>query len=199
VTKVIALTGNVAAGKSKVAELFADWGATVVDADVLVRQLQQPGEPVFDAIIARFGSDMLRDDGGLDRAALRRRILGDAEAKRDLEAIVHPAVAERRRQLTAAAADRGAPVVVADIPLLFEADDPAAYDAVVLVDAPQLVRRERLIALRGMDPDEADRLMAAQLPSGLKRRAADFVIDNDGDMQLLRERALAVWHALERR
>jgi dephospho-CoA kinase len=199
VTKVIALTGNVAAGKSKVAELFADWGATVVDADVLVRQLQQPGEPVFDAIIARFGSDMLRDDGGLDRAALRRRILGDAEAKRDLEAIVHPAVAERRRQLTAAAADRGAPLVVADIPLLFEADDPAAYDAVVLVDAPELVRRERLIALRGMDPDEADRLMAAQLPSGLKRRAADFVIDNDGDMQLLRERALAVWHALERR
>jgi dephospho-CoA kinase len=199
VTKVIALTGNVAAGKSKVAELFADWGATVVDADVLVRQLQQPGEPVFDAIIARFGSDMLRADGGLDRAALRRRMLGDAEAKRDLEAIVHPAVAERRRQLTAAAADRGAPVVVADIPLLFEADDPAAYDAVVLVDAPQLVRRERLIALRGMDPDEADRLMAAQLPSGLKRRAADFVIDNDGDLQLLRERALAVWHALERR
>jgi dephospho-CoA kinase len=199
VTKVIALTGNVAAGKSKVAELFADWGATVVDADVLVRQLQQPGEPVFDAIIARFGSDMLRADGGLDRAALRRRMLGDAEAKRDLEAIVHPAVAERRRQLTAAAADRGAPLVVADIPLLFEADDPAAYDAVVLVDAPQLVRRERLIALRGMDPDEADRLMAAQLPSGLKRRAADFVIDNDGDMQLLRERALAVWHALERR
>jgi dephospho-CoA kinase len=199
VTKVIALTGNVAAGKSKVAELFADWGATVVDADVLVRQLQQPGEPVFDAIIARFGSDMLRDDGGLDRAALRRRILGDAEAKRDLEAIVHPAVAERRRQLTAAAADRGAPLVVADIPLLFEADDPAAYDAVVLVDAPELVRRERLIALRGMDPDEADRLMAAQLPSGLKRRAADFVIDNDGDLQLLRERALAVRHALERR
>jgi dephospho-CoA kinase len=199
VTKVIALTGNVAAGKSKVAELFADWGATVVDADVLVRQLQQPGEPVFDAIIARFGSDMLRADGGLDRAALRRRMLGDAEAKRDLEAIVHPAVAERRRQLTAAAADRGAPLVVADIPLLFEADDPAAYDAVVLVDAPQLVRRERLIALRGMDPDEADRLMAAQLPSGLKRRAADFVIDNDGDLQLLRERALAVWHALERR
>jgi dephospho-CoA kinase len=199
VTKVIALTGNVAAGKSKVAELFADWGATVVDADVLVRQLQQPGEPVFDAIIARFGSDMLRADGGLDRAALRRRMLGDAEAKRDLEAIVHPAVAERRRQLTAAAADRGAPLVVADIPLLFEADDPAAYDAVVMVDAPELVRRERLIALRGMDPDEADRLMAAQLPSGLKRRAADFVIDNDGDMQLLRERALAVWHALERR
>jgi dephospho-CoA kinase len=199
VTKVIALTGNVAAGKSKVAELFADWGATVVDADVLVRQLQQPGEPVFDAIIARFGSDMLRADGGLDRAALRRRMLGDAEAKRDLEAIVHPAVAERRRQLTAAAADRGAPLVVADIPLLFEADDPAAYDAVVLVDAPELVRRERLIALRGMDPDEADRLMAAQLPSGLKRRAADFVIDNDGDLQLLRERALAVWHALERR
>jgi dephospho-CoA kinase len=199
VTKVIALTGNVAAGKSKVAELFADWGATVVDADVLVRQLQQPGEPVFDAIIARFGSDMLRADGGLDRAALRRRMLGDAEAKRDLEAIVHPAVAERRRQLTAAAADRGAPLVVADIPLLFEADDPAAYDAVVLVDAPESVRRERLIALRGMDPDEADRLMAAQLPSGLKRRAADFVIDNDGDLQLLRERALAVWHALERR
>jgi dephospho-CoA kinase len=199
VTKVIGLTGNVAAGKSRVAELFAAWGATVIDADVLVRQLQRPGEPVFDAIVAHFGPGVLQDNGELDRAALRQRILNDSEARRDLEAIVHPAVAARRRQLTASAMERGVSLIVADIPLLFEADHPEDYDAVVLVDAPESLRRERLISLRGMDPAEADRLMATQLPSALKRRAADFVIDNDGDLELLRERALAVWLALEQR
>lgn len=198
-TKVIGLTGNVAAGKSKVAELFAAWGATVIDADVLVRQLQRPGEPVFDAIVAHFGPGVLQDNGELDRAALRQRILDDSEARRDLEAIVHPAVARRRRELTASAIERGVSLIVADIPLLFEADHPEDYDAVVLVDAPESLRRERLITMRGMDAAEADRLMATQLPSALKRRAADFVIDNDGDLDLLRERALAVWLALEQR
>lgn len=195
-TKVVALTGNVAAGKSSVAALLAAWGATLIDADRLVRQLQQPGEPVFDAIVARFGPTVVEPDGNLDRDALRRRILADPRAKHDLESIVHPAVAERRRALTEAAQRRGDLLVVADIPLLFEADDPNEYDAVVLVDAPEAVRRARLIAHRGFDPDEADRLLAAQLPSALKRRAADFVIDNDSDLASLEQRTRAVWQAL---
>src|SRR5689334_5932107 len=95
-----ALTGNIAAGKSSVAALLADWGAVVIDADTIVRSLQRPGTPVFDAIAARFGSGVLAPDGSLDRAALRRRILADTGDKRALEAIVHPAVeAERRRLL----------------------------------------------------------------------------------------------------
>ena len=195
-TRIVALTGNVAAGKSSVVALFEQWGATIIDADKLVRQLQRPGEPVLGAIAARFGASVLRDNGELDRAALRELMLTDHDAKHDLEAIVHPAVAERRRELTAAAVQRGDPLVIADIPLLFEADDPAEYDAVVLVDAPATLRRERLIALRGLSPVDADRLMAAQLPSDFKRRAADFVIDNDSDMAALEQRARAVWQAL---
>jgi dephospho-CoA kinase len=85
---------------------------------------------------------------------------------------------------------------VADIPLLYEADNPSEYDAVVLVDAPEALRRERLIQRRGYDPDEADRLIAAQLPSALKRQAANFVIDNDGDLEALELRTRTVWQAL---
>ena len=195
-TRVVALTGNVAAGKSSVASLFTAWGATLIDADVLVRQLQQPGEPVFEAIIGRFGRDVVNADGGLDRRALRRQILADPDAKHDLEAIVHPAVAERRRFLTEEARRRGDRLVVADIPLLFEADDPSEYDAVVLVDAPEAVRRARLITLRGFGPEEADQLIAAQLSSALKRQAADHVIDNDSDFATLEQRTRAVWQAL---
>ena len=195
-THVVALTGNVAAGKSRVANLFEAWGATLIDADALVRQMQRAGEPVFESIVARFGSGVVGEDGELDRAALRRQILSDPHAKRDLEAIVHPAVAARRHALTAEAVERGVPIVIADIPLLFEADNPDAFDAVVLVDAPEALRKARLVALRGLTPFEADQLIAAQLPSTLKRRAADFVIDNDADLPTLEQRARVVWQAL---
>lgn len=197
-TKVVALTGNVAAGKSRVTALFAQWGATVIDADQLVRELQQPGEPVFEAIVSRFGARVVDLEGRLNRRELRRIMLDDPEAKRDLEALVHPAVIQARIDLTELAAEQGAKLVIADIPLLFEVDDPGQYDAVVVVDAPEQVRRQRLIELRGMEPDEADRLMAAQLPSALKRRAADFVIDNDGDLEALERRACEVWQELNR-
>jgi dephospho-CoA kinase len=194
-----ALTGNIAAGKSAVAALFADWGATIIDADAIVRELEVPGTPVFDAIAARFGSAVLAPDGSLDRAALRGRILADAGERRALEAIVHPAVeAERRRRLRAAPAGRDS-IVVSDIPLLFEAMDPAVFDAVVLVDAPEAVRRERLVRLRRVAPAEAAALLAGQLPAAPKRERADFVIDNDGSVERLRDRAWEVWRKLRSR
>lgn len=196
-TRVVALTGNVAAGKTQVTALFREWGATIIDADRLVRDLQRPGQPVFDRIIARFGDAMRREDGELDRDALRRLVLEDTSARFELERIVHPAVAARREELITAARQRGDPVVVVDIPLLFEADDPSRYDTVVLVDAPVAVRRERLISQRGMDPHEADLLIASQLPTGPKRVAARHVIDNDADLETLVERARAVWGAIE--
>ncbi|HEX5631715.1 MAG TPA: dephospho-CoA kinase, partial [Gemmatimonadales bacterium] len=176
----VALTGNVASGKSTVAALFAAWGATVIDADALVHELQRPGTGVYEAIVRRFGHRIVGPRGLLDRDALRARVLADPDARRDLEAIVHPAVARRREELVADARRRGAPVVVSDIPLLFEALDPAAFDAVVLVDAPAAVRRRRLVEERGLDPAEAERLMAAQLPSAAKRARSTWVIDNDG-------------------
>jgi dephospho-CoA kinase len=186
----VALTGNVAAGKSTVVDYFRRWGATVIDADVLVREVQSPGTPVLAAIVKRFGRDVLQPDGSLDRAALRVRILGDESARRALEAMVHPAVQRRRESLVDAAWKRGDRIVINDIPLLFEALDPAQFDAVVLVDAPALVRRARLRGLRGLSDEEADQLLAAQAPAERKRKRSDFVIDNDGNFDVLERRAV---------
>jgi dephospho-CoA kinase len=186
----------VASGKSTVARLFAEWGATLIDADALVREVQQPGSPVLDAIGRRFGPAVIRTDGGLDRDALRRVILDDRAARAELEAIVHPAVQRRRAELLALARARGDRIVVQDIPLLFEALDPAAFDAVVLVDAPEPVRRSRLIRARGLDPAQADRLIAAQMPSGPKRARSHIVIDNQGSLDDLRAQAREAWQRL---
>ncbi|HTH65041.1 MAG TPA: dephospho-CoA kinase [Gemmatimonadales bacterium] len=195
----VALTGNVAAGKSTVAKCFRHWGATIIDADELVHEVQAPGSPVLGAIVRRFGPEMLLPDGSLDRAALRNRVMGDAAARRTLESLVHPAVQRRRETLLDAAWKRGDKIVVNDIPLLFEALDPAQFDVVVFVDAPPTVRRTRLRALRGLQDEEADQLLAAQAPADRKRKRSDFVIDNDGSFDDLERRAREVYEELQRR
>src|SRR3989442_1415466 len=139
----VALTGNIAAGKSTVVDLFRRWGATIVDADVLVREAQAPGGEVLAAIAGRFGADVLASDGTLDRAALRGKVMGDQAALDALNQIVHPAVRRRREELLREAREGGDLLVVNDIPLLFEALDPAQFDAVVLVDAAVALRRAR--------------------------------------------------------
>jgi dephospho-CoA kinase len=194
--KHIGLTGNVAAGKSSVAALFRRWGATVIDADEIVRELQRPGTAVLAAIVRRFGPAILHGDGTLDRAHLRALMLHDAPARHDLESIVHPAVLRRRLALLELARQNGAPLVVSDIPLLFETTDPAEFDAVVLVDAPAEIRRRRLVDHRGLSVEEADRLIAAQEPAGPKRQRARFVIENDADERTLEQRTRAVWDAV---
>jgi dephospho-CoA kinase len=194
----VALTGNIASGKSTVARLFQRFGATVIDADAVVRELQQPGTPVFEAIVRRFGQGVVAADGGLDRAALRDVVFRDARARADLNAIVHPAVRARRDTLIAEAGARGVRIVVQDIPLLFETLDPAAFDLVVLVDAPPELRRERLARDRGIGAEEADRLMAAQMPAAEKRARSDIVIENDADLATLEARSLAAWHQIEK-
>ena len=192
----VALTGNIAAGKSTVAELFRRWGATVIDADQLVREAQAPGQPVLKDIASRFGAKVIRPDGTLDRAALRAAVLADPGALADLNRIVHPEVHRRRLLLLGEARARGDRIVVSDIPLLFEADNPGAFDAVVLVDAPEMVRRGRLLASRALSSADVDRMMAAQLSPTLKRARSDHIIDNDGDFPALERAARAVWEAL---
>jgi dephospho-CoA kinase len=192
----VALTGNIGAGKTTVAELFRSWGATIIDADRLVRETQAPGQPVLSQIAARFGAGLIQKDGSLDRAALRARVLREPAALAELNRIVHPEVHRRRKRLLKEARARGDRVVVSDIPLLFEAADPSEFDAVVLVDAPEPVRRARLLASRPLPGGEVDRMMAAQLPSALKRQRSDFVIDNDGDLPALERAAASVWQAL---
>jgi len=195
----VALTGNIAAGKTTVARLFQEWGATVIDADRLAQDAQAPGGPVLARIVERFGRGTLRPDASLDRAALRRAVLADPEALRALNAIVHPEVHRRRRAALAEARARGDRIVVTDIPLLFEADDPTAYDTIVLVDAPAAVRRDRIVRERGLGPDEADRMLAAQAPAEGKRSRSDFVIENAGSQADLERVARAVWLRLEAR
>lgn len=190
----VALTGNVAAGKSTVADLFREWGATVIDADAIVHDLQRPGTPVFEAIVRRFGAGVVGSDGTLDRAALRRRILADPSDRKGLERIVHPAVEAERRRLMARRPN--ASIAVSDLPLLFEAMDPSGFDAVVLVDAPEPIRLARLVRERGLAPGEAEALIRAQLPAESKRSRSDYVIANRGTLGELRPRAEKVWRAL---
>jgi dephospho-CoA kinase len=195
----VALTGNIASGKSTVAELFRAWGATLIDADRLVRDAQAPGSPVLRAIAARFGQDLIDPAGVLDRQALRRRVMGDPNALADLNRLVHPDVLRRRAALEREARSRGDRIVVSDIPLLFEAADPSAFDVIVLVDAPVEVRRARLLAQRGLTPADADQMLAAQAPAGPKRERSTYVIDNDGDRASLETQARRVWAELDAR
>jgi len=195
--RVIALTGSAAAGKSTVGALFREWGTPVIDADVLVRDLQRRGEPVYRAIVDEFGPGILGADEEIDRPRLRRVVLRDPVARRRLESLVHPAVERRRVELLAAAAARGERLVVAEIPLLFEAADPGAYHGVIVVDAPLAERRRRLIEERGMSPREVDQLIAAQLPAETKRLRATWTIDNDADRGALTERARRLWETLQ--
>ena len=195
----IALTGNIAAGKSTVVELLRRWGATVIDADVLTREAQEPGSATLAAIAGRFGKDVLGPDGALDRGALRAKVMGDDAALASLNAIVHPVVRRRREELQAAAAAAGDLLLINDIPLLFEALDPAQFDTVILVDAPAAVRRVRLRSLRQLSNEDADRMLGAQMPSERKRPRSEFVIDNDSSLAELEARARRVFEALRER
>jgi dephospho-CoA kinase len=193
----VGLTGNIASGKSTVATLFARWGAVVIDADEIVHGLQRPGTAVFAGIVARFGPDLVRPDGTLDRAALRRRVLASPAELAALNAIVHPAVRKRSAELVEQARRTGARIVVSVVPLLFESDDPARFDAIVLVDAPTPLRRERLLRYRRLSPDDADGMLAAQMPASEKRPRSTHVIENDADLAALERRARRVWERLE--
>lgn len=195
----VALTGNVAAGKSTVLSWFAEWGASVIDADLLVKDVEQPGSQVLARIAERFGKDLILPDGRLDRPALRRRAFADSDSLAALNAIVHPAVQAERTRLASEALARGDCILVNDIPLLFEVMDPASFDLVVLVDAPAEVRRQRLMELRGFSSHEADQLMSSQLPAHLKRSRSHIVLKNHRALDDLRRAASIAWKEIRSR
>lgn len=194
---LIALTGGIASGKSTIAARLAEHGATVIDADAIVREVQQPGGAVLDAIAAEFGGDVLTADGALDRAALGARVFGDEVALQRLNTIVHPAVrAESQRRFDAAFAADPAAVVVYDVPLLVEAmvDDP--WDLIVVADAPAEERVRRMVQLRGMREDDARRRIGAQVTDEDRRAVADVVIDTSGTVEHTRGQVDALWRSL---
>ena len=195
---LIGLTGNIASGKSTVARLLSERGATIIDADVLARRVVEPGMPAFDEIVKRWGESVVAPDGGLDRDALRRLVFSDHEQLEQLNEIVHPEVAAYRDRLVDEARQRGDRMVVCDIPLLFERGMVDDFDRIVLVDAPRPVRLERLVRERGLSETEAMDMIIAQMPAELKRARAEFIIDNVGTIRELEERVSEVWQALER-
>jgi dephospho-CoA kinase len=192
----VGLTGNIAAGKSSVAAVWRELGATVVDADHLARQAVEPGTPALARIAEAWGTWVLTDTGELDRGALRQIVFADPDARERLEAIVHPAVGALRDAAYRDAEARGEALVVADVPLLFEVGMVDEVDVVVLVDAPGEVRLMRLVGDRGLSADEAQRMIAAQMPAELKRARADIVIENTGSLPELEQRAAEVWQEL---
>src|SRR5690606_22224871 len=180
-----------------IARRLAERGAVIVDADALVREVQEPGSPVLAALADEFGADIIRDDGSLDRAALGARAFGDPERVARLNAIVHPAVRDlsHRRFREAFAADPDA-LVVYDVPLLVEARAEDAWDLVVVAHAPAPVRRERLVALRGMSEEEAAGRIAAQVGDEERLRVADVVIDTAGTIEETLRQTDELWDRL---
>lgn len=192
----VGLSGGIGSGKSTVSAMLKVHGAVVVDADTLAREVVAPGTPGLAAVVAEFGPEVLAEDGSLDRPRLAAVVFADPARLAALEAITHPLVAERAKALVdAVPADA---VVVYDVPLLVEKDLGAAYDVVVIVDAPDDVRLERLAA-RGLSRDQARARMAAQATREQRQAAADHVLDNSGDEAALQTQVDRLWDQLTSR
>jgi dephospho-CoA kinase len=193
----VGLTGGIGSGKSEVTRRLAALGAYVVDADVLARDVVEPGTPGLAAVAAEFGAEVLRPDGSLDRDRLGAIVFADPAARARLNAIVHPLVgAATAERFAAAPADA---IVVHDVPLLVEVGLAAAYDVVLVVAATPETQGSRLVRARGMSADEARSRIAAQAPLADKLAVADFVITNDGSLDDLDRQVQAVWLALQDR
>ncbi len=178
--------------------MLAERGATIIDADELAREAVRPETQALRDIVKRWGSDVLKQDGSLDRQALRQIVFADQSELDALNRIVHPGVTRLRDREIARAKERGDPIVVCVIPLLFERNLVDEFDAIVLVDAPRPVRLERLVTSRGLEETEAMNMIAAQMPAELKRARADHCIDNTGSLDDLERDVDALWSSLQR-
>lgn len=193
---VVGLTGGIATGKSTVARMFEQLGAAVVSADVVARQVVEPGEPAWGEIKDTFGEEVLAADGTLDRRALGAVVFGDEEARRRLEAITHPRIRERMRRQIDELAGRGL-VVIAEIPLLFEsAPARALVDETVVVYVDEDVQEARLMERDGFSRAEARARMAAQKPLAEKAALADWVIDNGRGLEETKAQVERLWRRL---
>jgi dephospho-CoA kinase len=189
----VGLTGGIASGKSMVAAELAERGAIIIDADVLAREVVEPGTPALAAILDRFGMQVLKD-GQLDRSRLAEIVFADPIARRDLERIVHPAVRARAAELERAAGD--AAVVVHVIPLLVETGQHEDFDFVITVDADHETQVQRLMVRNGFTRAEAESRIAAQASREDRTLAADVVLDNTGSMTQLKQQIDALWTEL---
>ncbi|MBS45454.1 MAG: dephospho-CoA kinase [Nocardioides sp.] len=190
----VGLTGGVASGKSTVARLLAEHGAVVIDADAIAREVVERGTPGLAAVVEAFGPELLTPEGDLDRPAMGRLVFGDDEKRRLLESIVHPLVFERYAELEGATGPDD--LVVHDIPLLAETGRAAEFDAVVVVDAPDEVRVERMVSDRGWTREDAESRIAAQATREDRLAIATHVVENTGSLDELAARVAEVHAAL---
>ncbi|KFE62092.1 dephospho-CoA kinase [Hyalangium minutum] len=189
------LTGGIASGKSTVSRMFRELGAHVLDADVIAREVVEPGTPGLAAVAARFPG-VLGPDGRLDRAKLGTRVFGDATERAALNAIVHPLVREAFLHKVQALAEQGVERILYDVPLLIETGLHTNMDGVVLVWVPRDVQKARLMSRDGLDEAAAEARLAAQLPLDDKRRYATWIVDNSGDLASTRAQVEQVWQAM---
>jgi dephospho-CoA kinase len=175
--------------------MLHELGAEIVDADEAAHAVYEPGTPGFQAVVRAFGDEYV-SEGRIDRGRLGELVFHDGDARRRLNAIVHPLVREWMAQRTAEAAERGADVVVQDVPLLFENGLERLFSSVVLVSVPEPVQVERLVSGRGYTPERARAVIAAQMPIDTKRGLAQHVIDNSGSREETRSKVSAVWKQL---
>lgn len=194
--RTIGLTGGIGTGKSAVAAVLRELGATVIDADEATRAVQARGSEGLRLLVEEFGPDIVTPDGELDRPRLADLAFRDAEARQRLNAIVHPLVRQWMAERQQEAVERGDPAVVMDIPLLFEARGADAFETVLLVYAPEELQLRRLTELRGMSEEQARARIGAQMPIEQKRRLATYVIENTGSLDELRRRVRDVWAEL---
>lgn len=193
----VGLTGGIGAGKSEVSRMLVGYGAVLIDADRIAREVVEPGTPGLAAVVEEFGTDFLTSEGALDRPKLGSVVFADAERLAALNAIVHPLVGARSAELERAAGPDS--VVVHDVPLLTENGLAPLYDVVVVVDAAPETQLGRLVRLRGMTEQEARARMAAQATREQRRAVADLIIDNDGPIEALEPQVRSVWGELTRR
>lgn len=194
---VLGLTGGIGSGKSVVAEMFRTLGAKVVSADGLAREIVRPGSPVLSRIADRFGEEVLCADGTLNRPWLAKKIFADPVARRDLDRITHPAIAELARRRFSGLAAQGTRVAVYDCPLLFEAGVDVVVDAVVVVAVDDSTQLRRLMMRDGLDESAARARVAAQMPLEEKVARADYVIDNNGGLERTRRQVAALMARLD--
>lgn len=193
----VGLTGGIGAGKSEVSRLLVSYGAVLIDADKIAREVVEPGTPGLAAVVTAFGAEILTEQGTLDRPKLGSVVFADADRLATLNRIVHPLVGARSAELESAAGPDD--VVVHDVPLLAENALAPLYDLVVVVDASPETQLDRLVRLRGMAESEARARMAAQATREQRRAIADLVVDNDGPLDALEPQVRKVWDELTRR
>ena len=190
--KLIGLTGGVGSGKSTVAGMLLELGALLIDADQATHEVYAPGTPGFDAVVREFGPEFVRD-GAIDRRLLGGLIFADEEARQRLNAIVHPLVRDWMAERTREAFERGAEIVVQDVPLLYESGLEGLFSSVLLVWAPPETQLERLVRGRGLPAGRAQAMIAAQMPIDEKRRRSHHVIDNSGSVEETRKQVEEIW------